>query len=50
VNADEFVRFVLQAYTRQERCSRLAQVPFHLRAKVKARVESVWMRRNTRSR
>jgi hypothetical protein len=50
VNVEEFVRFILQARTRQERRDRLAQVPFHLRDKVKARVEMVWQRRNTRSR
>ncbi len=50
MNAEEFVRFILQARNRQERSSRLAQVPFHLREMVKARVERELQRRNTRNR
>ena len=50
MKVDEHVRHILQARSREERRSRLAQVPFHLRDKVKARVEWEWQRRNTRSR
>ncbi len=50
MNSEEYVRNILQGRSREERRSRLALVPFHLREKVKARVERKWKERNTRNR
>jgi hypothetical protein len=44
MNTQDYVRQILQARTRQERQARLANVPFHLRSKVKAHVEFLWCR------
>ncbi len=48
MNAEDYVRHILQARSREERRSRLAQVPFHLRDKVKVRVEWEWRRARKR--
>jgi len=34
MNAEDYLRHILQARTREERRTRLAQVPFHLRDEV----------------
>ena len=49
MKVEEYVRQILQARSREERRSRrLARVPFHLRDKVKARVEWEWRRARKR--